>query len=97
MTASVAVSVSYSTLAAMDNASPLVNSEAYTVERKDEDFARLRQAAMERADASSRHPVVALPGAVINRGHAAVCNKVVHSVPSCYGCISNSCPVPQTV
>ncbi|DBB05992.1 hypothetical protein WJX82_004698 [Trebouxia sp. C0006] len=45
----------------MDNSSPLVNSEAYAAERKNEDFAMLRQAAMERTDASSRHPTVALP------------------------------------
>lgn len=54
----------------MDNSSPLVNSEAYAAERKDEDFAMLRQAAMERADAPSRHPTVALPGPVFKRGHA---------------------------
>ncbi len=30
----------------------------------------LRQAAMERTDASSRHPTVALPGSVFKRGHA---------------------------
>ncbi len=54
----------------MDNSSPLVNSEAYAAERKNEDFAMLRQAAMERTDASSRHPTVALPGSVFKLGHA---------------------------
>ena len=53
----------------MDNSSPLVNSEAYAAERKNEDFAMLRQAAMERTDASSRHPTVALPGSVFKHGH----------------------------
>lgn len=45
----------------MDNSSPLVGNEAYANERKGEDFAKLRQAAMERSDASSRVPVVVLP------------------------------------
>ena len=48
----------------MDNTSPLVANETYAAERKDDDFAKLRQAAIERADASSRHPTVALPGIV---------------------------------
>ena len=48
----------------MDTASPLVpHEEVYANERKEEDFATLRRAAIERADASSRHPVVVLPGA----------------------------------
>ena len=50
----------------METATPLNNSEAYAVERKQEDFASLRQAAIERADPASRHPVVALPGAFSN-------------------------------
>lgn len=54
----------------MDNSSALANSEAYAAERKDEDFAMLRQAAMERTDASSRHPTVALPGAIFELRHA---------------------------
>ena len=50
----------------MNTASPLVNSEAHAAERKQDDFDQLRQAAMERADASSRIPVVVLPGTASN-------------------------------
>ena len=43
---------------------PLVNNEtSAAAERKQDDFSQLRQAAMERADHSSRVPVVVLPGA----------------------------------
>ena len=54
----------------MDNSSPLVGNEAYANERKGEDFAKLRQAAMERSDASSRVPVVVLPGTEFKLCHA---------------------------
>ena len=47
----------------MNTASPLVNSETYAAERKQDDFNQLRQAAMERANQSSRVPVIVLPGA----------------------------------
>lgn len=49
----------------MNAGSPLVNNETSdAAERKQDDFNQLRQAAMERADNSSRIPVVVLPGAV---------------------------------
>ncbi|KAL3144459.1 hypothetical protein ABBQ32_004202 [Trebouxia sp. C0010 RCD-2024] len=45
----------------MNPASPLVNSETYAVERKQDDFNQLRQAAMERANQSSGVPIIVLP------------------------------------
>lgn len=50
----------------MNPASPLVNSETYAVERKQDDFNQLRQAAMERANQSSGVPIIVLPGAAGN-------------------------------
>lgn len=48
----------------MNAGSPLVNNDnSDAAERKQDDFNQLRQAAMERADHSSRVPVLVLPGA----------------------------------
>ena len=52
----------------METASPLVSSDEYVAERKQDDFNQLRQAAMERADGSSRIPTVVLPGAKFEPG-----------------------------
>ena len=48
----------------MNAGSPLVNNEpSDAAERKQDDFNQLRLVAMERADHSSRVPVLVLPGA----------------------------------
>ena len=57
---------------AQEQLNPEKNNEAYALERKEEDFAALRQAAIERADPASRHPTVVLPGVLSNLSHSCI-------------------------
>lgn len=69
----------------MNPASPLVNSETYAAERKQDDFNQLRQAALERTNQSSRFPVIVLPGAAGNLSHFSptliTCKAALSSQP----------------